>query len=141
VLALLHDAFAYMRSRIDPPSSLYSLDVDSLKAKGEEEHVVIATSGDDLVGCAFGRELDDALYVGKVAVDSRLRGCGVAREMIAILERLALAQGRIAIELETRVELIENHEAFARLGFCKIGENSHAGYSRPTSIVMRKSLV
>lgn len=140
VLDLLHAAFAYMNDRIDPPSSLYRLDVDSLEAKGTDEHLVIARRERRIVGCAFGRPLADALYVGKVAVDAHCRGLGVASRMIATLESKARELNKAALELETRIELIENHDCFARLGFVKTAENAHAGYSRSTSITMQKKL-
>ena len=42
------------------------------------------------------------------------------------------------LELQTRIELTENHATFGALGFKKIAETAHPGYSRPTSITMRK---
>lgn len=34
--------------------------------------------------------------------------------------------------------LVENHEAFAALGFAKVAQSAHPGFDRPTSITMRK---
>ena len=45
-----------------------------------------------------------------------------------------------ALELETRIELTENHETFAALGFVKVSEGAHPGYDRTTFITMRKTL-
>jgi hypothetical protein len=42
--------------------------------------------------------------------------------------------------LQTRVELVENHAAFSRMGFAKTGESAHPGYDRPTSITMRRAV-
>lgn len=42
------------------------------------------------------------------------------------------------LELETRIELLENHATFAALGFVRVTESAHPGFSRPTSITMRK---
>jgi phosphinothricin acetyltransferase len=44
------------------------------------------------------------------------------------------------LELQTRVELIENHKTFGALGFEKVAETAHPGYSRPTSITMQRSI-
>ena len=41
------------------------------------------------------------------------------------------------LELSTRIELVENHATFARMGFAKTAETAHEGFDRPTSIVMR----
>jgi phosphinothricin acetyltransferase len=44
------------------------------------------------------------------------------------------------LELQTRVELIENHNTFSALGFEKVAETAHPGYSRPTSITMQRAV-
>ena len=56
------------------------------------------------------------------------------------VEVLARERGLAAIELETRIELVENHATFRALGFRKVAEKSHPGYARSTSITMRKLL-
>jgi MoxR-like ATPase len=53
-------------------------------------------------------------------------------------EALARANGRRFVELEARIELTENHETFAALGFSRVAESAHPGFDRPTSITMRK---
>lgn len=57
-----------------------------------------------------------------------------------IAESIARENDRYCLELQTRVELIENHNIFTTLGFEKVAESAHPGYSRPTSIIMRKRL-
>jgi hypothetical protein len=57
---------------------------------------------------------------------------------MAAAEDIARQNQRQFLELQTRVELIENHKTFAALGFEKVAEAAHPGYDRPTSIVMRK---
>ncbi len=51
-----------------------------------------------------------------------------------------LGVGLPALEVEIRIELIENHEAFRRLGFVKTSEGAHDGFDRITYIVMRKEV-
>ncbi|MCC0030657.1 MAG: GNAT family N-acetyltransferase [Brucellaceae bacterium] len=139
--ALLMRCFASMEGRIDPPSSLLAMNADTLAAKARDETLVLATDGDTLIGCAFLRIEDECLYVGKIAVDAGWQGRGIARRMFALAEDHASANGRSHLELQTRVELTENHETFGRLGFVKTAETAHAGYERPTSITMRKPVV
>lgn len=136
--ALLHSAYAYMESRIDPPSSLLRMDVEQVEAKAREELLILALEEERLVGCAFARLRDDCVYVGKLAVDEAFRRRGVARRIMQAAEDIARAQARPFLELETRIELIENHETFAALGFSKVAESAHPGFDRPTSITMRK---
>lgn len=140
VLDLLQSAFAYMDGRIDPPSSLHRLGVNELRAKAHHESLVIATDGDTLIGCAFVELRVECAYVGKVAVATRYRGRGIARQLLAAAESIAVRSGRQILELQTRVELVENHRTFAALGFRKVAETAHPGYSGPTSITMRKRI-
>lgn len=138
LLALLHAAYAYMESRIDPPSSLLRMGVRELEAKAREENLILAVEGERLVGCAFASLRGDCIYVGKLAVDAQLRGLGIARRIMQEVETLARTNARSCVELETRIELIENHATFRALGFVKVGESAHPGFNRTTSITMRK---
>jgi N-acetylglutamate synthase-like GNAT family acetyltransferase len=141
VLLLLQSAFAYMDGRIDPPSSLHRLGVEELRAKARQESLIIASDGDDLVGCAFAEVRGDCVYVGKVAVAMPYRGRGVTRQLLTAAESIARRSDRQVLELQTRVELVENHRTFAALGFKKVAETAHPGYTRPTSITMRRHIV
>ena len=73
-------------------------------------------------------------------MDASKRGTGLARQLVDLAGTRARALGFDILELKTRVELVENHAAFARLGFVKTGEAAHPGYDRPTSIIMQKRL-
>jgi hypothetical protein len=55
-------------------------------------------------------------------------------------EDLARRSGVAILELETRIELTENHHTFTAFGFIKTGEHAHDGYDHPTFISMQKSL-
>jgi GNAT superfamily N-acetyltransferase len=138
LLALLRAAYAYMESRIDPPSSLLRMDAAQLEAKAREEVLILALEGRRVVGCAFASVRQDCVYVGKLAVDAAFRGRGVARSILLAAETLARAVVRPFVELATRTELVDNHATFARLGFAKVAESAHPGFDRPTSITMRK---
>lgn len=140
LLALLREAFAYMDGRIDPPSSLHGFDPQKLAAKAAKEELVLAFLDGRLVGCLFAAPRGDALYLGKIAVRPGLQGRGLARRMVALAEASARARGLKALELQARIELTENHRTFAVLGFEKVGEGSHPGYTRPTDVNFRKLL-
>lgn len=140
LLELLHSAYAYMESRIDPPSSLLRMDAKQFQEKARQEVLILALQDQRLVGCAFAALRKDCVYVGKLAVDASVRGRGVARKIMRAAEAVARGNAKQFLELETRVELIENHNTFAALGFSKIAETAHPGFERPTSITMRKSV-
>jgi GNAT superfamily N-acetyltransferase len=141
LLALLRSAYAYMDARIDPPSSLLRMDAEQLEAKSRDETLILAFDDRRVVGCLFAALRADCVYVGKLVVDETSRRRGVARKLIEAAETFARANARPFVELETRIELVENHATFAALGFSKVGESSHPGFDRPTTIRMRKPVV
>ena len=138
--ALLVDCFAYMDGRIDPPSSLTRMSPDVLAQKSTAETLVLAYAADQLVGCGFLAERPHAIYLGKLAVAPRFRNRGILRAMIREAERLARQRGKPHLELQTRIELIENHRTFEALGFTRTGTTSHPGFTRPTSVTMRRAV-
>lgn len=138
VLDLLHRAFAYMDARIDPPSSLHRLTIARIREDAAADGLIGAFVDEVLVGCAFVKPDGNALYVGKLAIDPSCQWQGIGKLLLAEAERRAVERGLPALILQTRVELSENHRAFARVGFVKTGETAHDGYDRPTSITMTK---
>lgn len=138
LLRLIQNAFAYMDGRIDPPSSATRLNPDSLKRKAQAETLIVAYWESELVGCMFCRVNRDTnrLYVGKVAVAPELQQRGIGRALFAKAYELSRGKGLHGLELETRIELTGNRQAFEKLGFSKTAESVHPGYGRPTSITM-----
>ncbi len=139
LLDLIQQAYAYMDARIDPPSSMHRLTVESLIKKAAEETLLLAWENDHLRGCAFLREQEDSYYVGKLAVKRNDQGKGIGQKIIEACIQAAARNGKGDLELETRVELIENHVFFEMMGFIKTGETSHEGYTRPTAFKMRRA--
>jgi GNAT superfamily N-acetyltransferase len=140
LLALIRRAFAYMDGVIDPPSSVQRLTLDSLKAKAGKEIAFAAYDEALLIGCVFVELKDGSAYVGKLAVDPAHQMGGIGRLLMEAAEAEARRVGLPALELQTRIELTGNHEAFARLGFRETERTAHPGFDRPTSITMRKAL-
>jgi GNAT superfamily N-acetyltransferase len=140
LLDLINGAFAYMDGIIDPPSSAKRLTAANLAQKARDEVCFIASDSDRLVGCAFAAARPECLYVGKIAVAQDMQGRGIGKALMRAAEKLARACGKPFLELQTRIELVANQMAFARLGFRETGRTAHAGYDRPTSITMRKAL-
>ena len=137
LLALEQAAFAFMDGRIDPPSSLNEMTPADFAQKAAAETLITAILDGALVGCIFCKPREGWLYVSKMAVAPHLQGRGIGRRLVDVAKRLAIEQQLLGLELETRIELTENHETFARLGFTKVAELSHPGYTRVTSIQMR----
>jgi ribosomal protein S18 acetylase RimI-like enzyme len=138
--ALVTAAFAFMEGRIDPPSSLTRMDAAALAAQAREGTLFLAWDAGRLVGCLFAAEAEDALYLTKLAVAPARRGEGIGRALVEAAAEAARARGLAALTLSTRVELTENHAAFARMGFRETGRTAHPGFDRPTSVAMRRGL-
>lgn len=135
VLALIRAEFAYMDGRVDPPSSMQRLGLETVQRQCREGEVW--SLGDPIVACMFLTPMPGRLYLGKLAVSGSARGNGLAARLVGIARERAAALGFDTVELQTRIELVENHAAFARMGFVKTAETSHEGYDRVTSITMQ----
>ena len=136
VLDLIRDAFAYMEGLVDPPSSVAALDLTAATAHIDTGEVW--RIGDPPVGAMFLTPKLGALYIGKLAVVAPRRGDGLARRLIDQAETRARALGLPVLELQTRVELTENHAVFTALGFTRTATTAHAGFSRPTSLTFTR---
>lgn len=137
---LLIECFAYMDELIDPPSSLHKMTPASLRKKANTENLLLVHDADSLIACAYFDIRKEALYVSKVAVAQTHSGQGIANRIFSMAEDLARDNDKEYLELETRIELTDNHKAFGKMGFITTAHNSHAGYSRVTSITMQRAI-
>lgn len=138
VLALIRSGFAYMEGRIDPPSSMQRLDMDAMRRQAENAE--IWAIGVPVRAAVFLTPKADHLYLGKLVVSEDARGKGLARQLCSVAVERAKVLGLPHIILQSRVELAENHAAFAALGFIKTDETAHEGYDRPTSYTFTKDV-
>lgn len=136
VLGLIRAEFAYMDGRIDPPSSMLTLSPATVA--GHAQSGEVWAIGDPVQACIFLTPKPEALYLGKLAVAGHARGRGLARALIELGEARASSLHLPVLELQTRIELTENHATFAALGFQEVGRSAHPGFDRPTSITFRK---
>ncbi|WP_254695719.1 N-acetyltransferase [Leisingera sp. NJS204] len=137
--ALTRRSFAYIDGRIDQPSSMHRLTVDLRK----DLYLVgskIRAARSLHAACIFLISKTDRLYLGKLAADPARHGSGRARQIEDLAAKRVRDPGLPALELLTRVELVENHRSFDRLGFFKTAEGAYPGCSRVTGITMRLAL-
>lgn len=138
LIDLLQRSFAYMEGRIDPPSSLRHLTAANLAHLSQNAEIwVIGTAP---LACMILTPKQDRLYLGKLAVDKEHRGKGLARQLITQAEVRAAAMGLQVLELQTRIELVENHATFTRLGFVETARSAHEGYDHPTTLTFQKTI-
>ena len=64
----------------------------------------------------------------------------LARRLLDQAEMRAREMGLPALELQTRVELVENQTAFLAMGFQEVARTAHKGFDRPTSITYRRAV-
>lgn len=138
LLRLIQTAFAYMDGRIAPPSSMHRLTAATLAATADP--VEIWAIGQPPIACVVLTPRPDSLYIGKLAVAAAQRGRGHARSLIARAEASARARNLAWLELETRIELTENHALFRAMGFKEVGRSAHPGFTVPTSITFRRAV-
>lgn len=136
LLALIRAEFAYMEGRIDPPSSMHRLTARDLALQSVKGEVWVI--GHPAVACAVLTRKGGVLYLGKLAVAAHARRQGLARRLVDQALIRARDMGLAAVELQVRVELVENQSAFARIGFIETARTAHEGYDRATSITMQK---
>lgn len=138
VLDLIRRSFAAMEGRIDPPSSMHRLTLQTLSQQAHDGEIWCL--GDPVRACIFLTPKDDCLYLGKLATDAEFRGQGLARSLVDLAAQRARDLGFDLLELQVRVELVENQSLFAHLGFDVTDRTAHPGYGRPTSVTMRRQL-
>ena len=138
VLALIRAAFAFMEGRIDPPSSMLALTGATVQRQAAEGEVWLIGRAPE--ACVFLTPKPGVLYIGKLATAEAARRRGHARALMALAESRARALVLPVLELQSRVELTENHAAFKAMGFAVVGATRHPGYDRDTSLTFRRSV-
>lgn len=138
VLALIRAEFGYMAGRVDPPSSMNDLTDATIAAQARTGEVWLI--GATPVACIFLTVKPPVLYVGKLAVAATMRRRGLALALMALAETRARALGLTTLQLQTRVELTENHAAFTAMGFLQTAATAHPGFDRPTSLTFERQV-
>jgi len=136
ILELIRTSFAYMDNLVDPPSLMHRLELDGVVNQCRQGE--IWSIGKPPIACMLLNYKQDSVYLGKLAVAALYRRRGFAKKLIEGAEERARLRHLPFLELETRVELGDNHYTFTRLGFEKVGEGAQAGYDYSTFIVMKK---
>ncbi|MDN5787237.1 GNAT family N-acetyltransferase [Pseudorhodobacter sp.] len=136
LLAQIRRAFAGMEGRIDPPSSLNRMKAQDLASHPGEVWVI----GTPPRACMVLTRKAHALHLGRLSVDPPYQRKGYAHALITHAETRARALGLSALELQSRIELVENHAIFFAMGFEQTGSTTHAGFEGPTSLVFTKRI-
>ena len=125
---------------IDPPSSSLKERAVDFAARLQSETCFIIEADGSLIGSVFCVRQGDALYIGRLAVRPDWRRRGVASALIDAAKAEARCIGATRITLRARIALASNIALFRRHGFVVRGEETHAGFSAPTSYAMELTL-
>jgi predicted N-acetyltransferase YhbS len=138
VAALIRAAFAPLQ--IDPPPSALGETAESVAAQLRAGGGAAAEIAGRLAGAVLWQEREGALYLGRLAVDSRYRRRGIARGLIAAAEAEARRRGLARLTVATRLALTDNRRLFAACGFRETAVHAHEGYAHPTFVVLERVL-
>ena len=136
VLSLIRAEFAYMAGRIDPPSSLIHLTEAGVAEQAQSGEVWLI--GTAPAACVFLSARPPVLYIGKLAVAAPMRRRGLALALMAAADTRARALGLLVLQLQTRIELVENHATFRAMGFHQTAATAHPGFDHPTSLTFER---
>ena len=128
-------AFAYVDGWGDPPFLANRITKKDMLA--EPGVVFLVEDNSDLVVGVFLNPKTDAMYLGKLSVDPLRQGEGIGRRSCEASVEVAKAQGYAEIELQARIEVVENHATFTAMEFCEAGRTANDGSDWPTSVTMK----
>lgn len=137
IIELIAELDAYQDS-LYPAESRYALDLASLK-KSNVRFVVARDNNGQAIGCGAVVLYDGYGELKRMYVREQSRGKGVAREILALLERSAGEGGRTVFKLETGPYQPEALEFYARSGYARCGR--YGNYrDDPHSVYMQKGM-
>lgn len=141
IAALVRRAFTAVRVEPDPPPSARRETAEAVLAALQAGGGAGIDADEGLVACVIWHPKPPGLYMGRLAVDARYRGQGLARRLVAAAEAAARAGGHGVLWLSTRLVFQDNRRLFASCGFVETAQHAHPGYAAPTFVDMEKRLV
>lgn len=134
IVAAFHDL------AIDPPSGVLKETVDDFRERLKTERALVVEVEGALIGGVFCAARQDSLYVGRLAVRDDFKRKGVASALLDAAKAEARRLGFQRITLSSRIALKSNIALFRKHGFVVVIEQSHPGFSHPTSYDMELKL-
>jgi ribosomal protein S18 acetylase RimI-like enzyme len=144
LLDVMRRAFAEYRGVLRPESSVFVETETVIAEKLGGGGGFLALENDQPVGCIIAERKGDRGYpigyLGRLAVDPKLRRRGLARRLMLAGEDSVREQGLPSVEVQVRIVLTGNIALFQSLGYRETAQGFHPGYREPTYLVMEKSL-
>lgn len=138
----LHDLVvaAFRDLPIAPPSSVLQESQADFLLRLQTETALVVEADGALVGSLFCATKENSLFIGRLAVRSDFRRRRVAGALLDAAKAEARQRGIGRLTLATRIALAGNLALFRKHGFAVFAEQTHAGFSRPTSYDMELML-
>lgn len=140
IAEILHQAFREYDGMLNPPSGVHKESADTVRAKMQTGHWLLAYSNGRAVGCVWCEPRDGFMYLGRLAVLPAQRGRGIGNALIDSVETRAKNAGFTRIRLGVRISLTEMRAAYERRGYVFVETHTHEGFSEPTYVTLEKQL-
>ncbi|RKH41421.1 GNAT family N-acetyltransferase [Corallococcus sicarius] len=137
---VLRDAFEEYRGRLDPPSSAHDKTEAVVTRELQDGGAFVAEADGVLRGCVFFHPKADHVYLDRLAVLPTFRGQGLSLRLMEAVEARARELGHARVRLSVRLALESHHAWYARQGYGFHSHGTHAGYTKPTFLVLEKTL-
>jgi predicted N-acetyltransferase YhbS len=141
IAQILHAAFAEYRDVLNPPSGVHKESADTVRAKMQSGHWLLAECDGRAVGCVFYEPRDGFMYLGRLGVLPHMRGRRIASALMDQVEARARAAGFSRVRLGVRVVLPAMRAAYERRGYAFVEAHTHEGFDAPTYVMLEKQLV
>jgi GNAT superfamily N-acetyltransferase len=120
---VVHDSFR----AFSPPSSVLDETLERFAARFHDGIVLVAQSGDAVIGSVFGARTKDSLYLARMAVLPAWRRRGIGAALMRAAENEARRLNLPTLTLRVRKTLPENRRYFESFGFAVNGEGQDPG--------------
>jgi ribosomal protein S18 acetylase RimI-like enzyme len=123
---LIQAAFAeYAESVPVTPGAVLETPEDARQAASETRVLLAFEADGTLVGTARHALVEDALWIGRVAVHPGYRRRGIGRAIMLEMERVARRLGCARLRLSTRDSMPGNLSFYKELGYHIVGSEPH----------------
>lgn len=95
-----------------------------------DNDVWVAVADGEVAGYVVLEARPDHLLLENIAVRPQWQGRGVGRQLMALAEDRARAEGVDAVRLYTNEVMVENQRLYERLGYVETGRRSEDGFAR-----------
>lgn len=126
-LAELRDMVRAAFAGLTPPSGVLDETLDHFAARFADGIVIVAQSGDGIIGSLFCAQKDGALYLTRMAVVPHWRRRGVGRALMQAAQGEARGLNLLRLTLRVRKTLPDNRAYFEGFGFIVTGEGQDPG--------------